>query len=446
MKYYMVRKLSFFVFCLCILLLTGVAAATEITNPILKKLVEKGVLTREEAISVISVINEMEKEKEEADREKLIEEKIDKKATEQEKIVEEKIDKKITEAMPSDEKDSGDIVKAFKGFKLGFLWYISYQNGENGKGLGEDYNRFTIKRGYINISKEFTPWFSARITPDVNQMTDDGNFDGSWTVRLKYLYGQFNIPDFAFFIKPYIEVGIVHMPWLDYEEHVNFYRCQDTMFLERNETFNSADLGVTFVSLLGGLIDEEYQNKVNHYYPGRYGSMSLAVMNGGGYHASEKNENKVLEGRLTIRPLPDIIPGLQLSYLGITGKGNKDTEPDWDVNLGFVSYEHEYVTLTGQYYDGKGNQKGADEYHKDGYSFFGEIKPIKTLSIIGRYDYFDPNDNVKNDENERYIAGIAYHFHKQHKNMVLLDYDHVDYKDSSKKDDKRIQLTLQVAL
>ncbi len=425
----------------CLLFLTVTAKADEIADPILRKLVEKGILTQEEAMSVMQ-----EMEQEAVEQEKLIEEKIDLKATEQEKLVEEKIDKRVTEAIPGDGKDLGDIVKALKGFKIGYLWYISYQNGENGKGLGEDYNRFTIKRGYINIKKEFTPWFSARITPDVNQMTDDGNFDGSYTVRLKYLYGQFNIPDFAFFTKPYIEFGIVHMPWLDFEEHVNFYRCQDTMFLERNSTFNSADVGVMFVSQLGGLMDEDYQHKVNHYYPGRYGSMSLAVMNGGGYHASEKNENKVVEGRLTIRPLPDIIPGLQFSYLGVTGKGNTDEEPNWTVNLPFVSYEHEYVTLTGQYYWGTGNQKGEDENDKDGYSFFAEIKANKKFSLIGRYDYFDPNSDAKNDENERYIAGIVYHFYKQHKNMIVLDYDHVKYKDSTKEDDTRIQLTLQVAL
>ncbi|MGB9715591.1 MAG: hypothetical protein ACPL1G_04195 [Thermodesulfovibrionales bacterium] len=400
--------------------------AEEITNPILKKLVEKGILTQEEAISVMQ---EMKGE-----------------SVKEEKKVDEKIEEKVTETAPEDTRDISKVVQALKGWKFGYLWYLSYQNGESGNTTGGDgFSRFTVKRGYINIEKEFTPWFSARITPDVNQMTDDGSFDGSYTVRLKYLYGKFNFPDFAFFTKPYIEFGIVHMPWLDYEEHVNFYRCQDTMFLERNGIFNSADVGLMFVSLIGGFMDEDYQKKVNHYYPGRYGSMSLAIMNGGGYHASEKNENKVIEGRLTIRPLPYIIPGLQFSYLGIFGKGNKETDPDWRVNLGFVSYEHEYLVLTGQYYDGKGNQKGADENDKDGYSFFAEVKPHKKFSIIGRYDYFDPNDNLKEDENRRYIVGVAYHLYKQHKNMIVLDYDTVDYKQPGKSDDKRIQLTLQVA-
>lgn len=430
-------KLSVFVMWLCaMLIVAGTAIAAEIKDPILKKLVEKGILTPEEAATVMQ-----EMEKETAGKEKEVEQKV-----------EQKIDKKVTETMPEDMKDLGSIAKALKGWKFGYLWYLSYQNGENGDTSGgEGFSRFTVKRGYINIEKEITPWFSARVTPDVSQMTDNGSFDGSFTVRLKYLYGKFKLPEFAFLTKPFVEVGIVHMPWLDYEENLNWYRCQDTMFLERNNLFNSADVGINFVSLFGGLMSEEYQDKVNNAYPGRYGSMALAVMNGGGYTAAEKNQNKVLEGRLTIRPLPDIIPGLQLSYFGITGKGNKgknDTpaNPIWQLNNGFVSFEHKYAVLTGQYYWGKGNQKGDDEFKKDGYSFFAELKPHKKFSIIGRYDFFDPNDDVKDDENSRYIAGVAYHLDKQHKNMILLDYDTVDYKQPDKSNDKRVQLTLQIAL
>jgi len=352
------------------------------------------------------------------------------------------------------EKDIASVVKALKGFKFGLLWYLSYQNGETGDfDNGTGYSQFAIKRGYFRVTKELLPWFDAHMTFDVTTVKDPeetgdapNNLDGSIALRIKYAYGKFKLPDFAFFTKPYFEVGVSHMPWLDYEEHVNFYRMQDTMFMEKNGLFNSADIGATFVSLIGGEMPKEYQETVSHYYPGRYGSMSFGIYNGGGYTAAEKNENKALEGRLTIRPLPDIIPGLQFSYFGTTGKGNKDTKPDWTTNLGFVSFEHEYVVLTGQYYWGKGNQKGDDEHEKKGYSIFTELKPMKEFSVIGRYDHFDPNKDVSDDENNRWIAGVAYHIDKQHKNMVLLDYDTVDYKQHGKSNDKRVQLTLQVAL
>ena len=350
------------------------------------------------------------------------------------------------------QEDITSVVKALKDIKFNLLWYLSYMDGEGrdvggNAGDGESRSKFAIKRGYFRFSKTLMPWFDAHMTFDVTQAKDDdSSLDGSVAVRIKYAYAKFKLPDVAFFTKPFVEAGIVHMPWLDFEEHINWYRCQDTMFIERNSTFNSADFGLTLVSLFGGEVGEEYQKKVSNKYPGRYGSMAVGVYNGGGYHASEKNDNKALEGRLTIRPLPDVVPGLQFSYFGITGKGNTKDEPDWTVNLGMVSFEHEYLVLTGQYYDGKGNQKGSDEYDKDGYSIFAELKPHKKFSIIGRYDQFDPNDDMDDDENTRYIIGAAYHIDKQHKNMVLLDYDTVDYEDSSKEDDKRIQLTLQVAL
>jgi hypothetical protein len=410
--------------------LAGTSIAAEISDPILKKLVEKGVLSKEEAMSVLK-----EMDKEEAKQEK--------------------VDKKVTETKSAESKDFEKIAKALKGFKYGLLWYLSYQNGETGDfDNGTGYSQFAIKRGYFRVTKELLPWFDAHMTFDVTTVKDPedepedkpNNLDGSIAVRIKYAYGKFKLPDFAFFTNPFFEVGVVHMPWLDFEEHVNFYRCQDTMFMERNGLFNSADIGVTFVSLLGGEMPQEYQEKVSHYYPGRYGSMSLGIYNGGGYHASEKNQNKPVEARLTIRPLPDIIPGLQASYFGIWGKGNNDKNYGWEVNNGMLSFEYEYLVVTGQYYWGKGNQKGDDENDKDGYSIFAELKPHKKFSIIGRYDSFDPNTDKDNDENTRYIIGAAYHIDKQHKNMVVLDYDTVDYKQSGKSDDKRIQLTLQVAL
>jgi polyhydroxyalkanoate synthesis regulator phasin len=437
-------RLSVFVLCLCaVLILAGAAAAAEIKDPILKKLVEKGILTPEEASTVMQ-----EMEKETVGKEKEVEPKV-----------EQKIEKKVSETMPEDMKDLGSIAKALKGIKFGLLWYLSYMNGEGADvggsaGDGVEHSKFAIKRGYFRFTKEFMPWFEAHMTLDVTQASiPDSKLSDSIQVRIKYAYGKFKLPDMAFLTKPSIEVGVVHMPWLDYEENLNWYRCQDTMFVERNKTFNSADFGINFVSLFGGLMSEEYQNKVNNAYPGRYGSMALAVMNGGGYSASEQNQNKVLEGRLTLRPLPDIIPGLQLTYFGIVGKGNKETEPIWNANLGFASFEHEYVVLTGQYYRGRGNQGGDDEFKKDGYSFFTELKlynmfkeSLNRFSIIGRYDRFDPNTDAADDENSRYIAGVAYYLDKPHKNMVLLDYDTVDYKEPGKSDDKRIQLTLQVAL
>lgn len=321
--------------------------------------------------------------------------------------------------------------------KIGGLWYLSYQ------GLDADPSAFLIKRGYINIETLVLPNMSARITPDV---TVDAT--GDLKVRLKYAYAKFHAPDLGFLTRPEVEVGVVHMPWLDFEEHINLYRMQDTMFLERNGLFNSADLGLTFMALLGGTVADDYQKSVSAHYPGRWGSIAFGVYNGGGYHAAEKNDNKVVEGRLTVRPLPDVLPGLQFSLFAIRGKGNIIAEPDWQVNAVMGSYQSRHFVFTAQWTDAIGNQKGTAlsplgrSLERDGTSIFVEGRLTPRWSVILRHDTFDPDRRTGGDENDRAIIGLAYHLGKG--NTILLDLDHLSFDHPAHPSMNRLQLTLQV--
>lgn len=335
-----------------------------------------------------------------------------------------------------EESEAGPVFnKGLDGLKVGGLWYLSFQDGIKSSNA---YTDFRIKRGYINITKTVFTWggaeLEARITPDVHQKDD-----GDVSVRLKYAYGKFKWKNVSW--EPWLEFGIVHMPWLDFEEHINMYRMQDTMFMERNSTFNSADIGFTFGGFFGSKL------KDLKYYPGKYGSFSVGVYNGGGYHAKEKNRNKVIEGRVTVRPFPDQIRGLQFSYFGLLGKGNTVETPDWNVNAAMVSYEAKHAVLTATYYSGDGIQKGTaiDEsgqaLPREGYSFFGEAKFPKGISAIGRYDYFDPDTNAVDNENKRFIAGLAWDMGNH--NTWVFDYDKVTYEDD-REDDDRLQVTLQI--
>lgn len=336
-----------------------------------------------------------------------------------------------------------NLPKGLKGISIGGVWYLSYQAGTTHGTDGHDYNLFKVKRGYINIKKEINSWLSGRITPDTHQ--DDS---GDYKVRLKYAYADFQIPTAGLFYKPHVEWGLVHRTWLDFEEHINYYRLQDTMFLERNDLINSADLGVTFFALLGGEMSEEYKHRVNSKYPGRFGSLAIGLYNGGGYHAKEKNNQKEPELRLTLRPLPDVFPGLQLSYFGVIAHGNTADAPDWNINAGFLSLEDYRYTLTATYYQGKGNKGGEVDAgglakEKDGYSFFGELKiPENNVSFIGRYDWFDSDKNVDDDEQTRLIFGVAYHLAGH--SMILIDYDLVCYAEASRDDDPRGQITTEI--
>lgn len=347
--------------------------------------------------------------------------------------------------------DTGNpLPKGLQGISLSGLYYLSYQAGQNhtfddntGAWMTNDYNKFKVKRAYFTLKKKVNGFITSRITLDAYQ--DDS---GDMKVRIKYVYADIAFPQFAFISKPHMEFGLVHTPWLDFEEHVNYYRMQDTMFSERVGIFNSGDFGFTFLGYFGGEMDDYYKKTVNKKYPGRYGSFALGVYNGGGYHSAEANQNKVIQERITLRPLPDIFPGLQLSELFITGKSNGSGSAgdinDWQTFLGMISYEHRYLTVTGQWLTGYGNKSGswADSIDYRGYSVFAEGKLNRNWRLIGRYDHFDPNVDLDNDAYNRLIAGIGYDF--GHHNVLLLDYDVVTYEAADHNEDSRFQATLQI--
>ena len=265
------------------------------------------------------------------------------------------------------------------------LAYLYYEKDLNHDPDTKD--RFRVGRAYFTMKKKFADWFKFRITLDIYD-DDDGVEE-----RLKYLYANFIMPNFAIFHKPNIEFGIVHTCWLDFEEHINYYRMQGTMFMERNKIFNSADMGVSFFTDLGGEMNAEYKKKVNKKNAGLYGSVGLGIYNGPGYHDAELNTNKVMQGRLTLRPLPYIIPGLQFSVLNISGKGNPNDSigisPDWQTNTFMASYEHQYFTLAGQFVTGKGDKLGKlvniankDASDYSGFSVFGGIETNKKMACF----------------------------------------------------------------
>jgi hypothetical protein len=345
-----------------------------------------------------------------------------------------------------------ELPAALKGLKVGTLAYASYQDGsQNTSGGSADYSKFVLKRGYIDVRKEITPSLSARITPDIYL---DSN--GNTSVRMKYLYGVFQRPEFGFVGKPFVEFGMAHMPWLDFEENINRFRMQDTMFMERAGLYNSADLGFLVGGNFGPELGQEYRDTVSSAQAGKWGSFAVGLYNGGGYNASEKNSNKVLEGRLSLRPVPGSLPGLQLSVFGISGKGNVEetatvTAPDWELLAGMVSYESPRLVLTGQYEQGKGNQRGTAvdpsgmALDHDGYSFFTEVRldAKQRFSCFGRYDHFDPStDDPAADVTDRTIVGLAWQFAKG--NFWVLDYDRLEHDLEGVDTEDRVQLTLQI--
>lgn len=310
-----------------------------------------------------------------------------------------------------------------ESFDFSGLFFLSYDWEYN---IDETVNEFKIKRGYITFRKNISDRVQVRFTQDVT-VDMEGDGEGDIELRLKYAFVQIKGNDMGLFTSPAVELGVVRRPWIDFEQKINDYRLQGPMFFDRDRIAVSADYGITFMSLLGGEINGQYQEKVSSDHPGRYGSLSFGLYNGGGYSQLEKNENKLAEGRLSLRLFPERLPGLQISTTAAYGKGNLPGSPDFWMYSNILSYQSPHLIATAQGYRGKGDLRGStlddrgNALPLNGYSFFTELKPFSfPISLIGRYDQL--NEQQTGDWYRwRYITGIVWRFENGSK--IIFDID-----------------------
>lgn len=354
--------------------------------------------------------------------------------------------------------------KGVSGVSIGGLVYYSYSFGETGNGKTTPYNRFTLDRAYINVYKEITPWFKVRITPDIKSTpkitkstvdsgTPDATPDYGYAVRMKFAYADFLTSDMGVLTDTAVRVGLGHTPWLDFEETFNTYRMQSQMFQNKRGLVDASDAGVSILGNIGGKLNEDQIKKVgNKGYAGRYGTYHIGAYNGGTYNqATENNQDKTIQGRLSVRPLPDILPGLQLTYFGITGEANNNNSlgtKNYIDNTGFVSYQHRYVLASAEYYSGDGNFQGDDILNKKstGYSFFGKVvlPMYEKVAFYGRYDLMDRDTDSTSDQKiETTIGGASYKIYGENYLVAAYEKTH-DHADSSK-DDVKGQVVLQLS-
>ncbi len=282
--------------------------------------------------------------------------------------------------------------------------YLGFVSSEDGN--GERDNRFETRRNYFQLKayldEDSKDYF--RITLDTFQNTKGEDKDlGSWEVRLKYAYLYLdNILPFTG-----VEIGQVHRPWIDYEEHGGWnYRSISKVFVEAHEgahLTNSADLGVNF------------KTKTEHF------SSELGLFNGEGYHGIEDGEGLSAEWRLT----GHILGGgthkrkksstyADISFLGqwnADSNNHKNEDLNW-YGLHAVYNQPEFL-FAAQYIT---TEDANSKYAGEGYSVNGELRlgtlanELNHMGVIGRYDYFDMEDN--SGDKERTIAGLTYKYNK----------------------------------
>src|SRR6266545_2080293 len=149
--------------------------------------------------------------------------------------------------------------------RVGVLSYVQYDAELKNR---DALNAFDLTRAYLNVNGQLSKNVRFRFTPDVRRVTDS-SLAGSLVLRVKYAFVELDNIKAA---RSWVRFGAHQTPWLDFEESMNRYRVQGTMFSEREGLIpGSSDFGASYFTPL----------------PGSYGEIQGGVFNGEGYTQPE---------------------------------------------------------------------------------------------------------------------------------------------------------------
>jgi hypothetical protein len=275
--------------------------------------------------------------------------------------------------------------------RVGVLSYLQYDAElENRDG----YNVFDLTRGYINVNGQLAKNVRFRITPDIRRATSDTTLSGTLVFRVKYAFVEL---DNVKADRSWIRFGAHQTPWLDFEESIDRYRVQGTMFSEREGLIpGSSDFGIGYFSPFG-----------------KYVEVQTGIYNGEGYAQTDVNKYKSAQGRLTLRPLAGrgAANGFRLSGFYSAGWYAADRPRRLGIVMG--SFEQTHLVATLQYLNALENPSAIAprDIRRSGASGFVEVRQgLQGWAALARFDHLDPDRAIVDNSQHRVIAGGAYWF------------------------------------
>jgi len=288
-------------------------------------------------------------------------------------------------------------------------------------------NNFDLTRGYVNVIGRFSGGLYTRVTVDLFSVgAGAGNVTGSYSYRLKYAYAAWTPTNSPLTYK----LGMLHTPWLDWEEALWDYRMQGTMALDRNGYETASDIGA-------GIDGKWHSDKVN---------FQVTLVNGEGYHGGVGDGRKDVEGRVSVRVLDtddsSRVGGLRVTAYAHAGKPTGGgTRNRW---LGMVSYRAKAYTLAAEAALTTDSTTGVATRDGHVYSAFGVYHfPRSGAAVIARVDAVTPT--VGGNRLTRFIGGVSYQINPQLR--VLGDWDYLSYQNTPATPDlTRSQLLFQTQI
>jgi hypothetical protein len=307
---------------------------------------------------------------------------------------------------------------------------------------GETYrpNAFNITRAYVNVTGSFNPVFAFRVTSDIARESAPGDsLDGSYVARLKYAYAQFALDKWTGRFKDtWIRFGLTPTPFVEGRDAVYRYRWQGPLMPEREGLISSSDVGIAF----------------HTSFPNSYGDAQVSLLNGEGYQHPETNNQKALQGRVTLRPLAQAESALLQAFRVTLFYDHDHYMRDAERTRGIygVSYENGHANIGAEIvqssdeplpHAGVAKGSGWDVFVTP---FFKEKG--NGLEALLRFDHWRP-DTAKSDLRERLVLGVSYWFAPKIAGAsaaLMLDYEGVTVKNPTFLQPDQRRLTLHTVL
>lgn len=250
----------------------------------------------------------------------------------------------------------------------------------------DGYNAFDVTRGYLDVTGRLSDRIKVRFTTNVRPTTD-ASLDANLTARLEYAYLEAKWTDSRTFL-----FGMQQTPWLTFEESINRYRVQGTMFAEREGLIpGPSDLGA-------GLV---WKRKSFELHGGVY--------NGEGYGRAEFDKYKSVQGRGTATVYANESGNARARISGFYSYGWYAKDRPRNIGIVMASYESPHAVATAQYFSATDNPFVVTDVERQGMSFFGEARMGETgWAGLGRVDLFNPDASREGDNLRRYIFGGAH--------------------------------------
>ncbi len=251
---------------------------------------------------------------------------------------------------------------------------------------------FNVTRTYVNVTGTLNKRISFRITPDVAREVSSGSsLSGSQLFRLKYAYAQLNLDEWLT-KGSYVRLGMQQTPYIDYAEGIYRYRFQGPIFSDREGFLTSSDAGVS----------------MRYVLPSEYGDVHGGIYNGEGYNKAEVNDQKALQLRASLRPLPKsaLWKGLRATmfYDGDHYISNGLRER----LLGQLTYEHPRFNAGVEMLFTKDRASvSKPELEGRGWSAFATPRLGRSWELLLRHDQNKP-DRDSSVVRKRNITGVAY--------------------------------------